>query len=67
MRLAAERRAAADKLQEMQGAIRVLVRCRPLSRAELAAGGGSAVAVHSTPTPTPTPARSPTSTPTPTP
>ena len=60
MRLAAERRAAADKLQEMQGAIRVLVRCRPLSRAELAAGGGSAVAVHSTPTPTPSPAPTPT-------
>ena len=39
--MAAARRAAADKLQELQGAIRVLVRCRPLSRAELALGGGS--------------------------
>ena len=27
--MAAARRAAADKLQELQGAIRVLVQCRP--------------------------------------
>ena len=67
VRVAAERRAAADKLQEVQGAIRVLVRCRPLSRAELGAGGGSAVAVPSTPTPTPTPSPAPSPSLTPTP
>ena len=45
--MAAARRAAADRLQELQGGIRVLVRCRPLARRELAAAEGGAVAVPS--------------------
>ena len=45
--MAAARRAATDKLQELQGSIRVLVRCRPLSSAELASREGGAVAVAS--------------------
>ena len=45
--MAAARREAADKLQELQGAIRVLVRCRPLSPGEVSAGDLGAISTPS--------------------